>query len=201
MLRLKKAGLFAPIILLFLSSNLFGSFVIGNKNVLPKKTTAKIDEMGKELKEKTGVSAYLVIIDDLNGTKIVEYEKDLSKKLSPPYVMLAISLKDKKIDIYSSNSLKDKFDKEQILSPWPWSGSILPLLVSKSKDERAKIEAALLNGYADIVEQIANSYNVKLKSGIGSQNRIVFDILKIIFYGIIALIILKMIYRRFKKSE
>lgn len=200
MFKMKLKGLFAPIVLLFLSSNLFANFVVENSNVLPKKTCNKINEMGKELKEKTGVSVYLDIISDLNKTNIVDYEKKISKKLSHPFVLLSISLKEKKIDIISSNKLKDKFDKEQILSPLPWSGSILPLLTSKSKNEKAKIEAALLNGYADIVEQIASSYNVKLKSAIGNQNKIVYDIVKIIFYGIIVLIIFKMIYRRLRKK-
>ncbi len=199
-MKFKKMGLIAPILVIFLSSNLFANFIISSSEILPKKTTDKINQMGKELKEKTGISVYLVIIKDLNGSNIVEYEKNISKNLSKPFVLLSFAPKDKKIDIISSDKLKDKFDKEQILSPWPWSGSILPLLVSHSKNEKAKIEAALLNGYADIVEQLANSYGVKLKSGIGNQNRIVFDILKIIIYGIIGFIFFKLIYRRFKKD-
>lgn len=114
--------------------------------------------------------------------------------------MLTIAVNDKKIDIINSKELDNRYDKEQILSPWPWRGTILPLLTAKTKDPKANIEAALLNGYADIVEQVANSYNVKLDSALGNQNRIVFDILKILFYGIIVLFAIRFIMGRFKKD-
>lgn len=202
MKRYKKVGLLAPIFLIFFFfSSLNASFILKNDDILPQKTVNKIEEMGKELYEKTGVSVYLAAVKSLNDKNILEFEKNLSKNLKKPFILLTISINDKKIDIINSPELDNKFDKAQVLSPWPWSGSILPLLTTRSKNPKATIEAALLNGYADIVEQVANSYNVTLKSAIGSQNKVVFDILKILFYGIIILIIVKFTYGRFKRND
>ncbi|WP_187647407.1 TPM domain-containing protein [Nitrosophilus labii] len=201
MLKTNNLGLVAPIFLLLLfTTNIFASFVIKNDDLLPQKTVDKIDEMGKELQEKTGVSVYIAAVKDLNGIDIQQYEKSLSKSLNKPFILLTIAVNDKKIDIINSKELDNRYDKEQILSPWPWRGTILPLLTAKTKDPKANIEAALLNGYADIVEQVANSYNVKLDSALGNQNRIVFDILKILFYGIIVLFAIRFIMGRFKKD-
>jgi len=201
MKKVLKMGLFAPILLFSILSQLNASFILKNENILPKKTADKIEEMGSELQKKTGVGVYLIAVKDLNSTDIIEYEKNVSKNLKSPFILLTISLNDKKIDIINSKELDDKFDKEQILSPWPWSGSILPLLTAKSKNPKANVEAALLNGYADIVEQIASSYNVELKSAIGSQNKIVYEILKLFFYGMLFIIFVKFIYGRVKKNE
>ncbi|WP_281951561.1 TPM domain-containing protein [Nitrosophilus kaiyonis] len=201
MVNIKNRGLIAPIFLFFIFiTSLNASFVIKNDNILPEKTVNKIEELGNELFKKTGVSVYLAAIHSLNGKTIKEYEENLSKNLNKPFILLTISINDKKIDIINSKELNNKFDKEQVLSPYPWSGTILPLLTAKSKNPKANIEAALLNGYADIVEQVANSYNVKLKSAIGSQNKIVYEILKILFYGIILLVLAKYMYGRIKRK-
>ncbi len=198
--KIKNWGLLAPIFLLLFTTDIFASFVIKNDELLPQKTVNKIEEMGKELKEKTGVNVYIAAVKDLNSLGIKTYEDNLSKTLKKPFILLAIAINDKKIDIINSKEIEDKFDKEQVLSPWPWNGSILPLLTAKSKNEKANIEAALLNGYADIVEQVAASYNVELNSAIGSQNKIVYEIIKIFFYGIIALVFIRFIYGRIKKN-
>ena len=64
----------------------------------------------------------------------------------------------------------------------PWRGTILPILSSKKGDY---FSAAMLNGYADLVEQIAQSKNIELKEAVGSSNKKTFGLLKIIFYGVI----------------
>jgi len=176
------------------------SFVIKNDDILPQKTVSKIDEMGEELKAKTGVGVYLAAVNDKNETSIKVFEEKLSAKLKKPYILLTILLGSKKVDIVNSSDMEGKFDKEQILSPLPWSGSILPLITSRSKDFKAAVEAALLNGYADIVDQIASSYNVSLDSSIGSQNKTTYNIIKFIFYGTIILIFFNFLYYRFFKK-
>ena len=197
----KKRGIIAPFVFFFLLTTLNASFIIKNDNILPKKAVNKIEELGKELYKKTRVSVYLAAVKSLGGKNIKNYEMSLSKKLKKPFILLTISINDKKIDIINSSELDKRFDKEQVLSPFPWSGTILPLLTARSKNPKANIEAALLNGYADIVEQVANSYNIKLSSAIGSQNKIVYNIIKVIFYGILFLILIKYFYRRIKKNE
>ncbi|MRJ01970.1 MAG: hypothetical protein C6I05_00795 [Epsilonproteobacteria bacterium] len=176
------------------------NFVIKNDNLLPQKTIDKINEIGAELYGKTGIALYLVAVQKMPTEKIVDYEKELAQTLPPPFVLLTFALKDHKVDIYTSSpEVAQTFDKEQVLSPFPWKGTIIPLLESHSKNKKAAIEAALLNGYADIAEQIAASRSVELQSGIGSTNRTIYLALRILFYGILLLIFANFIYRRFIK--
>ena len=195
-----KRGFFASFIFafaLFASEN----FVIVNEEILPQKTVNKINEMGNELKEKIGVNLYLAAVKKSNKAKIKEYEKNLTKSLQKPYVLLTILLDSKKVDIVSSKEVENRFDKEQVLSPLPWKGTIIPLLTSHSKNQHAAIEAALLNGYADIADQLASSYHIKLASSIGSTNKNIYFYMKFLFYGTLLLIFLNFLYYKFIKNR
>jgi len=176
-----------------------GSLVIRNDAILPQKTVDKINEIGKELRQKTGVSLYVAVVKKMDQKKIVDFEKSLTKDLKPPFILLALSVEDQKVDIYSSDDVKKRFNKEQILSPYPWEGSIIPILTAHFKNQKAAIEAAILNGYSEIAEQVAKSYGIKLKSAIGNTNRNIYYWLRILFYSIIALIFINFIYRRYIK--
>ena len=190
---------FALLFLVILNSFASENLVIKNDNILPQKTVQKINEIGNELVSKSGVSVYVAVVKKMDKKKIVDFEKSLVSYLHAPYVLLALSVKDKKVDIVNSKDLANRFDKEAILSPFPWKGSIIPLLTSHSKNPKAAIEAAILNGYSEIAEQIAKSYGVKLNSAIGNTNREIYYWLRVVFYSILALIFLNFIYRRYIK--
>ena len=117
--------------------------------------------MGSELRDKTGVTLYVAVIKELDANQtIVEYEKALAEELQEPFVLLTLSVYDKQIDILARpTDLYKSFDKEQVLSPFPSSGSILPFLSWKNKDATLgqKAGAAVENGYMDIAAQIAES--------------------------------------------
>ena len=186
--------------LLFLFSSLiFAQIILKNDAILPQKTINKIEEIGKELRQKTGVSLYVAVVKKMDQKKIIDFEKRLAKDLKPPFILLALSVDDQKVDIYSSDDVKKRFNKEQILSPYPWEGSIIPILTAHFKNQKAAIEAAILNGYSEIAEQVAKSYGIKLKSAIGNTNRNIYYWLRILFYSIIALIFANFIYRRYIK--
>jgi len=190
----KKFILFA----LFLSAlSLHAEKLIHNDGVLISKTEAKMEQMGDELFTKTGVRAYVYAIQDLNTTTLHNYEKQILKNKKSPFVVLLIALKDQKVDIVNSPDVSESFDKEQILSPYTWSGSIIPLLVGKKKD--VNVNAAMLNGYADLTEQIANHDNVTLASGIGSTNRNMIFFLRMAIYLFLAFVIGRYILMRIRK--
>jgi len=184
---------------LFLSTTLFGakSFVV-NEDVILQKTVGKIEQMANELYEKTGIKAYLIAKKSLNGKNIIEFEKEFAKNIKPPFVLLTLSLGEQKVDIYSSPGVEKLFDKEAILSPYPWEGSIIPLLTGKKKN--VSVSAALLNGYADLVESIAKNKGIKLQSGIGSTNRELISVLNISIFGFLLMVFGWYIYRRMKRS-
>ena len=160
------------LVCLLLAVSLNAKKFVYNDHVIISKTEVKIEEMANELYRKTGISAYLLTKKNLNGKSIAQYERNFAKKFKPPYTILSIALDEQKVDIYNSIDLDNTFDREAILSPYPWKGSIIPLLTIKKK--YVSVSAAMLNGYADMVEQIAKSKNIKLKSGIGSTNKNIY---------------------------
>jgi len=139
----------------------------------------EIEKIGTELKEKSGISAYICIKKSIGHEKIKIFEKNLTKNIKGSYILLTLALKQQKVDITTSQDIKKLIDIDAILSPF--TGTIIPILTSrKTKD---KYSAAVLNGYADITDRVASKLNIKLKSGIGDTNRILVDILRIIIYG------------------
>jgi uncharacterized membrane protein YgcG len=180
----------------FLNTSFASSFVIVNDGTLSEKVTQKMNEMGNELFEKSGISVYMAVPKSLEGKSTVEYGKAISEKLKTPYVLFILAKNDTKVDILFSKGLGKSFDKEGTLSPFPWSGTVLPLLAQKKEND--KYNAAALNGYADIVEQIASSKKIKLKSAIGNTNKNIYWVLQIFIYGFLIFIFVRYAYRRIK---
>lgn len=171
----------------FALAGLLGASVINKDAILSPEVSAKIAQISSELKEKTGVNTLVIATNDLGKTSPNELVSSLN--LAPPYAVLllskAVRAKDGSIhplvDIIASDEALKLFDKAQILSPFPERGTILPILTSnKGKDI---YNAALLNGYADLAEQIASSKGVKLQSGIGSANKHTLNFLRYLIYG------------------
>jgi len=170
------------------------SYVIINDGIISEKVLDKIETMGSELYRKTSVSVYLAVPKDINGQSIVNYGQNLSKELKTPYVLLTLAKNEHQVDIIYSKSLEGKLDKDSILSPFPWSGTIIPLLSGKKGNDN--YNAAMLNGYADIIERVAENYDVELESAIGNTNK---DILHYVKYGIMLFLLFIFIQYILKK--
>ncbi len=197
---IKSKAVFIAALLLLTVSSADAKFV-HNENIINEKTVLKLEEIADELDKKTGVHLHLYAVQSINGEKISQYSKKLAKQFKEPYIILIFSKKEKKVDIISSKEESKKFDKEEVLSPY--SGTIIPILVTKTKSSIKvddKESAALLNGYADIAEQVAKYHNIELKSGIGSTNRDIINYLRFVFYGIILISLIFIIRRKFAKQ-
>ncbi|MEA3522219.1 MAG: hypothetical protein U9R50_04525 [Campylobacterota bacterium] len=161
----------------------------------------EVNVIGKELHEKTGIGLYVHVIKELpKDMDIVTYEKEAIKVFEEPVILLAISEFDKQIDIIARpQSLYELFDKNQILSPMPNSGTILPILTMKAKKATTaeKFGAAIQNGYTDLAEQIATSKDIQLESVPGNANKLVFAVLRIFFYGFILYALYLFIKRKY----
>ena len=65
----------------------------------------------------------------------------------------------------------------------------------------AKIyNAAILNGYADIAEQIASSLNLQLESSVGNSNKTTLNFLRFFIYGLVAFFIIVIFYKKVKNG-
>jgi hypothetical protein len=166
---------------------------------LPAKEVQKIRQMGDELYKKTGVAVFVALVDDLNTTKPIELIERVNSSY-PSHILLFFSMHPLSVNIFTTPDTKPLIDADQILSPLPWRGTIKPVMSPAfSKDENVKIEVAVLNGYGDIVDQVADAKGVKLSSSIGSGSKSSFLIVRWIFYGIIAFIILQYFYYKRKR--
>ena len=77
-----------------------------------------------------------------------------------------------------TDELKKVIDKDDILDDY-----VIPLLSSYDKnDKRAKISAATLNGYSQIVSNIATAQNIKIESNINSDGKVAADIWRNFIY-------------------
>lgn len=165
--------------------------------VLEERTAQKIEEMGRELFQKTGVKVILIAKENGGGDDIVTYEQNFAKNLQAPYVILTLFKDDKKVDVYASAGLEKEFDKEILLSPLPWKGVIIPLLTSKKNE--VSVGPALLNGYAELVEQIAAYRKVELESAIGNANKTTINIVRLLLYSFMACVVILILYKRMKR--
>ena len=181
------------IFLLSQSLALGANFVINNDEILRQKVSLKLNEIGSELYTKSGIN--LVVGVYKNGELEALFKE---QNLSSPYAFLLLIKDKKKVEIFADSNTSKLFNKEQILSVNPESGTIIPILVSKNGKD--VYNAAILNGYADIAEQIASSLNLQLESSVGNSNKTTLNFLRFFIYGLVAFFIIVVFYKKVKNG-
>lgn len=189
-MRLLLKGL---VLLALLQSLCFASYILSSDGVLNKPLEHKLDLIGSELYKQSKIKLMVAVSKD----KTLNELKSMMSKVKGKVILIALSIKSHKVDIFARPSeLFELFSKADVLSPFPNTGSILPLLAShKGKDI---YNAAILNGYADVSDRLAKHLHIKLKDGIGDANRITLNVLLYIFYAVIFLALLVVFYRKIK---
>jgi hypothetical protein len=205
--------------------NLHASFIVKDEVTHNPTFENDIEVMGQELYDKTGIAVKLLMIKKLpKGKSIAEYEKEIISNFNEPTILLTFSELDQKVDIIAKpHELYQLFDKKQILSPvaswlqsfflavffsnsWDefketssnYGGTIIPILAQKAKEPQkiSKYSAALFNGYADIVDQVAKSKGVELEHAVSDTNKTALLFVKLFFYGFILYAIFLYIKRK-----
>ncbi len=181
------------IFLLSQSLALGANFVINNDEILSQKVSVKLNEIGSELYAKSGINLVVGVYKDGELETLFK-----EQNLSSPYVFLLLIKDKKKVEIFADTNTSKLFNKEQILSVNPESGTIIPILVSKNGKD--VYNAAILNGYADIAEQIASSLNLQLESSVGNSNKTTLNFLRFFIYGLVAFFIIVIFYKKVKNG-
>ena len=181
------------IFLLSQSLVLGANFVINNDEILSQKVSVKLNEIGSELYAKSGINLVVGIYKDGELEALFK-----EQNLSSPYAFLLLIKGKKKVEIFADANTSKLFNKEQILSVNPESGTIIPILVSKNGKDI--YNAAILNGYADIAEQIASSLNLQLESSVGNSNKTTLNFLRFFIYGLVAFFIIVIFYKKVKNG-
>ncbi|HEB9289333.1 TPA: hypothetical protein RZK14_001232 [Campylobacter coli] len=188
-------GGFLAIFLFFLPVQILAlEPVVFNENVLNQKVVDEINLIGKELQEKSGIFAGVAVGDKSDFQTLL----DLHKQLPQSYVLLVLSKNSHKVDIIGSKGALTLIDKEAVLSPYPGTGSILPILATNKGDI---YNAAILNGYGDIVDRLTQARGIELQHSIGNANRDTINILRILIYGFICFALLYYAQRRMKRKK
>lgn len=175
------------------------NFILENDDILNEKVANKIEQIGTELFEKTQISVYLITKKTINEANLYKYFQSQKTNFKQPFAVLILIQNKHMLNIYSSDDVSKLFDKEAILSPYPSTGTIIPLLTGKKDNDN--YNAALLNGYADLAEQIAKSKNIILENALGNSNKIILKIVRYLLYGSIMFIVFILIYRRFFRGK
>lgn len=223
-------GLAALILFTSFFSSLHAEFLYKDEVVNNQEFTKQIEAIGAELKAKTGVSLYLVMVRDLeNNQSISDYEKRISMETNNSAVIMTFVELQKQVDILARpTTLYKDFNKAQILSPNATfigavvssimfarsideakellsnsGGTILPILGERAKgdDIVKKYSVGMFNGYADIAEQIATSRGQTLSSSAGTANQTFIDIIRLIFYGTLLIALGRYLWGRFYKRK
>jgi len=199
-----KAAFAALILSTILTTSLQANYSYEGDGYIGEKALKKLEEMGSELFEKTGVSTVIVAKEHLDQKQFLEIKDRYLKELKNPYVLWIFSktyMDRENIGInqmFSSDDVKDKFDKDSMFSPW--GGTFAKILtVHKSKSDPTA--AAFLNGYADLTDMIADSYGVKLESSIGNETKTTINIARIIFYLVTAFFFVWYLQIKFSKGK
>jgi len=155
--------------------NINSRFILAGKELIDPRTIQKIDEMGKELFEKTGVNVYIYAKKSYLDVKtkdkkekflqIKEYEKRILENVEKPYVLVSMAIDDMHVNILNSKDLDSVINQDEILDR-----DIIPILASQDKNSLyTKISVALLNGYGEISDEVAMKLKgITLKSSIES---------------------------------
>ena len=169
------------------------NFVINNDEILSQKVSVKLNEIGSELYTKSGINLVVGVYKDGELESLFK-----EQNLSSPYAFLLLIKDKKKVEIFADTNTSKLFNKEQILSVNPESGTIIPILVSKNGKDI--YNAAILNGYADIAEQIASSLNFQLESSVGNSNKTTLNFLRFFIYGLVAFFVIVVFCKKVKNG-
>ncbi len=221
----------AALTLIFLSVlSLHAEYLYKDDVVKNPAFAEQINAIGTELKAKTGISLYLVMVRDLEENQtIADFEKQIAAEVEEPAVVMTFIELRQQVDILARPvSLYEHFDKQQVLSPnatfigavvssvmfarsfsdvrelmSSYGGTVLPILAERAKgdDIVKKYSVAMFNGYSDVAEQIAARHNVTLDSSAGSGSKNFIHFLRAIFYGIIVYAIFLYVRGRFFRKR
>ena len=166
------------------------TFILINEGILKPEAAARLDEIGTELKLKSGITLALGV-----SHQSLDELLNLVQSLNEPYLLFVMSLKDKKIKVQSVGVFAP--NEAEKIAQKVLESSVYPLLGQKNPN----YAAALFNGYADFADIIAANAKITLASSVGNANRQTMNIIKIVFYGVICVALLYFFSRRTKRKR
>ncbi len=203
-------GLAALIAILSFIQPLQAKFLVIDEVVKKRAFNEQVEPMGEELSAKTGINVYMSLIKELDANQsIIDHQRELIASLQEPAILFSFVEKNKQVQIYAEDkALYETFDRKQIMDPlaiWPFfNGRVIPVIAAKAPpevEEKDKYAVAMFNGYAEIVEQIAEHKGIVLDTAIGDTNKNFYKVLITLLFSISLITVIKLGYESFKKRR
>jgi len=208
---MNKARVRATLLALFLPLLLNATHILKN-DLLKLEAVQLIESMGTELREKTGVHAYLIATNEHFPERynLVAHSKQYEEKLSKPYVLFifapyaTITKKSEargRIGIIpSSDSVRAMYNYDDVRD-----AGINIVAMKDSNTPEDKYNIGILQGYSELADNIAASKDVTLENTIPDEMGTMVMILRILIYTgtamLLWLFILRPFYMRMKHGE
>ncbi len=166
-----------------LSLSVSAKFLVNDYLITPKAAVV-LDQMSKELQQKTGLWAYVVATTAKlkQGANLYEFVKQYEGNASKPYVILVFapnaiisegaSQTGRLGLIPSDPALKNAYDRDDVLQYFnEFIGS------DDSNSLQSKYDVAVLHAYSELADALASSKGVTLESTLKENNRWIMDTL------------------------
>ena len=208
---MNKARVRATLLALFLPLLLNATHILKN-DLLKIEAVQLIENMGTELREKTGVNAYLIATNEHFPERynLVAHIKQYEENISKPYVLFIFApyaTITKKSDargrigiIPSSDSVRAMYNYDDVRD-----AGINIVAIKDSNTPEDKYNIGILQAYSELADNIAASKNVTLENTIPDEMGTMVMILRIFIYTgtaiLLWLFILRPFYMRMKHGE
>ena len=208
---MNKALVRATLLALFLPLLLNATHILKN-DLLKIEAVQLIENMGTELREKTGVNAYLIATNEHFPERynLVAHIKQYEENISKPYVLFIFApyaTITKKSDargrigiIPSSDSVRGMYNYDDVRD-----AGINIVAIKDSNTPEDKYNIGILQAYSELADNIAASKNVTLENTIPDEMGTMVMILRIFIYTgtaiLLWLFILRPFYMRMKHGE
>ncbi len=176
---------------------LFAKYVYINEGIITPIDVSKIESLGRELFQKTGISLYVVAVRKINGD-YDSFVKKISSNLHRPYLLIFFSKNDYKIDFFQSHRVRHLINKNSVLIFYG------PIIREFFSDKPDKYSSGLFKGYIYVADKVADIYHVKLLTNLGVINKTIYYVFKYTVYiawGIVLSILGLFLYRFYKKRR
>ncbi|WP_199919384.1 hypothetical protein [Helicobacter enhydrae] len=173
---------------------MFGTnFVLSNQDaLLVPKSSDFVQKLSGELFEKTGFALYVVVANLEGGAtasqKRKQFKEEFLHKLQTPYGVVFMIPSHQKIDIVLSPHFAD-IDTRRIIYQF-----MVKILMQQKDLTPQIISASLLNGYAQLADEIARHYGVQLEGNAIVDSSGVSDYVHYSLYVMLGLPIMLILY-------
>ena len=187
-----------------LLTSLLNATALLKNDLLKIEAVQLIEDMGKELQEKTGVHAYVIATNEHFPERfnLVEYSKQYEANLSRPYVLYIFApyaTITKKSEargrvgiIPSSDVVRDMYDYDDVRD-----AGINIVAIKDSNTDEDKFNIGVLQAYSVLADNIAKAKGIKLTKTIPDEMGTMVMILRVLVYSGTAILLWIFILRPF----